>query len=143
MKKSFQIKPLKKALEEKLAGSNVKLAYLYGSYASGTYNDRSDIDIALVYEKDMDNRYTLKYELNLAVLLDDVFNAEFDIRNITIAPLKIQGEVVTHGILLYSSDEDFRINYEVRIRSRYFDYLPYLEAMQKIFFQSIKERGLI
>ncbi|MFO7867213.1 MAG: nucleotidyltransferase domain-containing protein [Candidatus Aminicenantes bacterium] len=143
MKKPFQIEALKKTLQGRLSGSPVSLAYLYGSYASGTFTDRSDIDIALVFREKIDNRNALKYELNLAVWLDDKFKAEFDVRNITNAPLKIQGEVVTHGILLYSSDEDFRIKYEVRIRNRYFDFLPSLRTMQKIFFQSIKERGLL
>ena len=33
--------------------SNICIAYLFGSYANETYNENSDIDIAVVYKENM------------------------------------------------------------------------------------------
>ena len=85
----------------------------------------------------------MKIELNLAAWLDPIFHADFDVRSINRAPLKIKGEVVTRGILLYSADESFRVSFEVDTRKRYFDFLPALKYMRRIYLQSVKERGLI
>ena len=54
----------------------------------------------------------------------------------------IRGEVVTHGILLYSPDEDFRIQFETTTRSAYFDFLPVAAMIQQEYFDRLYERGL-
>ena len=35
--------------------NNIKIAYLFGSFADGTYNENSDIDIAVIYKSDIDD----------------------------------------------------------------------------------------
>jgi len=42
-----------------------------------------------------------------------------------------------------SKDENLRISFETFIRDRYFDYLPALRSMRRIYFTSIKDGGLI
>lgn len=44
----------KKLVAEKLP---LKALYIYGSYSKGTYNENSDIDIAVVVEKLSDNYF--------------------------------------------------------------------------------------
>lgn len=68
---------------------------------------------------------------------------EADVRSIDIAPLTVQGMVVSEGELLYSRDETFRIEYEVHTRKRYFDFLPVVEMMRSTFFKHIQQEGLI
>ncbi|MGC9522299.1 MAG: hypothetical protein ACP5HG_10535 [Anaerolineae bacterium] len=58
------------------------------------------------------------------------------------APLIFRGRVVTEGILLYASDEEARIDFEVKTRLRYFDYLPVYREMRDTFLAAIRERGL-
>jgi len=33
---------------------NIEIAYLFGSYADDTYNEATDIDIAVIYKDDID-----------------------------------------------------------------------------------------
>lgn len=47
-------KRYKKLVAEKLP---VKVLYIYGSYSKGTYNENSDIDIAVVVDKLSDNYF--------------------------------------------------------------------------------------
>jgi len=137
------IKEFQPYLMDILARFPVGMAYLYGSYSKGTQNLDSDIDIALVLKDNLSPLRILKIEMQVGALLDKEFQSEFDIRCINNAPLRVKGEIVTRGRLIYCSDEDFRISFETHIRARYFDFLPAILSMRKVYFTSIKSGGLI
>jgi len=59
------------------------------------------------------------------------------------APLTVQGQVLTGGILLYSRDEAFRVEYEVYTRKKYFDFLPVARMMRGAFFEQLRQEGLV
>lgn len=65
-----------------------------------------------------------------------------EVRVINDAPLVLQGEVVTEGVLLYSRDEAERVRFETTIRSLYFDYLPIYQRLQNDFLSEVRRRGL-
>ena len=143
MKKMPNTRELQSYLADILTNFPVAMAYLYGSYGKGTQNKNSDIDIALVLKNNLSRLEILKIELQIATLLDKKFQSEFDIRSINNAPLRVKGEVVTQGHLLYCSDENLRITFETFNRDRYFDFLPASRSMRRIYFDSIKSGGLI
>ena len=127
-----------------LSAYPVMLAYLYGSVAEGRATPSSDVDLALVFDADSDltSYERIRIELNITSEMELRCGiAEADVRSIDIAPLKVQGRVITAGILIYSRDESFRIGYENRIRSRYFDYLPTAHMIQKEFYKRIEQEG--
>lgn len=141
----------KSIIEKELAGyfskivkdSPVSLAYLYGSFLDDTFNKFSDIDIALVLEELPDEHQQMQLEMKITAHLDQEFKMSFDVRSINNAPLKVKGEVVTHGKLIYCSDEVFRVNFETHVRDRYFDFLPTLRYMREIYLSSVKSGGMI
>ena len=59
----------------------------------------------------------------------------------------MQERVLTSGVLLYFRDEDFRVNYETRIRKRYFDFQPVLTMMRQAYFErldaDLEKKGLL
>ena len=127
-----------------LSAYPVMLAYLYGSVAEGRATTSSDVDIALVFiaESNLTSYERIRAELNITAEVERLCGiAEADVRSIDNAPLKVQGRVITAGILIYSRDESFRITYENRIRSRYFDYLPTAHMIQKEFYKRIEQEG--
>lgn len=134
---------MKQTFYDILHNSPVNLAYLFGSYADGTHTKDSDIDIALVTKEAFDKLTMFRKEIKIAAQLDKRLNNSFDVRFINDAPLEVKGNIVTHGKLLYCSDEDFRISFETRVRMRYFDYIPALRSMRETYFVSIKNGGLI
>jgi predicted nucleotidyltransferase len=123
----------------------VMLAYLHGSVVRGTPLPSSDIDIAILLEPDLDispyDRTILEFDI-AAEYEKACELSEVDVRSITSAPLTVQGKVVTEGILFYSRDEGFRVDYEVSTRKRYFDFLPVDRLMRTAFFNNVRERGL-
>lgn len=143
MNKLLFLQELKERLPAILQDYPVYMAYLFGSYATTTFNEDSDIDIALVIKEPIEKLTIIKIEMRIAALLDKTSKSPFDLRCINNAPLRIKGEIVTHGKLLFCSDEDFRVSYETFIRSRYFDFLPTLRSMREVYFTSIKTGGLV
>lgn len=122
---------------------SISIAYLYGSFLDDTFNKFSDIDIALVLKNLPDKHQQMKLEMEITTLLDRRFRKPFDIRTINNAPLKVKGEVVTHGKLIYCVDEEFRVDFETYVRDMYFDFLPALHSMRENYFSSVKSGGLI
>jgi len=135
------IASLKLHLPDILAHRPVLLAYAYGSVAAGCPTPLSDVDIALVLAPDcgLDAYQRFMLELDIAAEIErhrDIKNA--DVRSINTAPLRVQGQVLTKGQLLYSKDTDFRVAYEVRTRKRYFDFQPVLAMMREAYFARLE-----
>jgi len=122
----------------------VALAYLYGSAAVGRDTPLSDIDIALVLgEKQSIPVSRLAMELQVADELARVCGLKnADVRVIDNAPIMLRGEVVTLGVLIYSRDEVFRVEFETQTRSEYFDFLPIAMLHRQAFLEQLHQRGL-
>ena len=105
----------------------VMLCYLYGSYARGDVHSFSDIDIG-IYLKKMNSGKMLDIELSLALEFDEIVGSgcNVDVRSINNMPLVMKGKIITEGILLFSRDDPFRIEFETSIRKAYFDFRPFI-----------------
>ena len=115
----------------------VAIAYLYGSVAAGRATPLSDVDIAVVLvggQFDPEGRLALELKIEDDIVLTCGLS-KVDVRAINDAPLMTRGEVVTHGILLYSRDESFRVSFETSTRSEYFDFLPVAVLHQKAYIE--------
>jgi len=135
---------LRTQMPQILAEQPVMLAYLYGSVVDGSASSVSDVDIALVFEPGrlLSPYERMRREIHIAAETEDRCGfREADVRSIDNAPLTVQGRVLTEGILLYSRDEDFRVQYEVYTRKLYFDFLPVEEMMRQAFFERVKQEG--
>ena len=137
------VSQLQSILPEILSNSPVAAAYLFGSAAEDHATPLSDVDIALVVRHNLSPYDQLKLELRLeGELADRADIANADVRVINQAPLSIRGQVATRGILVYSADEDIRIEFETTSRDEYFDYEPIARKLRQAFFADIRERGL-
>ncbi|NPV08227.1 MAG: nucleotidyltransferase domain-containing protein [Anaerolineae bacterium] len=134
---------LRQGLPDILADEPVAAAYLYGSSVTGLTTPFSDVDVGLVVGREIDPLPRLKLMLRVQLALEDrcgIRNA--DVRVIDDAPIVFRGRVVTEGILVYSRDEEARVEFETTTRMRYFDYLPIHNELRDQFFRRIRERGL-
>lgn len=128
---------MRACLSQVFSSHPVALAYLYGSVAAGRATPLSDVDIALVL---VDGQYDPSKRLALELKIEDEIAqacgiGEIDVRAINDAPLMVRGEVVTNGILLFSRDEVFRVDFETSTRSEYFDFLPVAILHQKAYIE--------
>jgi hypothetical protein len=134
---------LHSCLNQVFSSHPVALAYLYGSVAAGRATPLSDVDIALVL---IEGQYDPSKRLELELKIEDEIArtcriGEIDVRAINYAPLMVRGEIVTKGMLLYSRDEDFRVDFETSTRSEYFDFLPLAAVHRQAFFEYLAKRG--
>jgi len=136
---------LRQEMPDLLSARPVMLAYLFGSVAEGRSLPSSDVDIALVLEPNCGRPAydRMKMEFDIAAEIERRCGIkEADVRSIDSAPLTVKGLVLTEGVLLYSRDEEFRVDYEVYTRKMYFDFLPVARMMREAFFKQLKEEGL-
>ena len=139
------ITQLRTKMPEILAKQPVMLAYLYGSVVDGNMLPSSDVDIGLVFDPKCELSAYDRTEIEFLIAADVERSCnirEADVRSIDSAPLAVRGGVITEGVLLYSRDEEFRVEYEVHTRKRYFDFLPVIKMMRDSFFRQLQEKGL-
>lgn len=109
--------------------AQIMFAYLHGSLLEdGGFND---IDLAVYLDRSClpTEKELFQYGLALSVSLDTTLRNEYetDVQVLNIAPLSFQFGVITTGELLFSRDEDQWVEFEVRVRNLYFDFLPHAE----------------
>ena len=115
-------------LRDLLVGKDpVVFAYLHGSFlGEGFFRD---IDVAVYFDSRAfdDSSDMFNYSLSLSAECDmATTGVAFDLRPLNLAPLPFRFDVVTKGRVLYSRDEELRVDFEARTRSLYFDFLPHL-----------------
>ncbi|MBI2631641.1 nucleotidyltransferase domain-containing protein [Candidatus Pacearchaeota archaeon] len=96
----------------------VKFVFLFGSYSLGDSNIMSDIDIAVYYQGNSDERF--KFRLALLGKLPDYF----DIHILQDLPIFIQKEVIK-GKIIYSNDSDLLFEVSYYIIKRFEDFKKY------------------
>ena len=117
MLNSEEVKQIaKKALKK---NSNVKFAYLFGSYSDGSYNERSDIDIALY----LDN-YSFDKQLSISFELSKALKKDVDLLILNSAKnLYLLDNVLQKGILL--KDNEKRVDFELKKHHQFIDFIEF------------------
>jgi len=106
---------------------SVLFAYLYGSFlGEGPFRD---IDVAAYVDPDIiknpDEMFS--YGLSLAAEVDlAISGVTVDLRLLNLAPMPFRFGVITKGKVIFTIDDQRRIDFETRTRSLYFDFLPHL-----------------
>jgi len=122
-----------------LHNTPVLFAYLYGSYAQDLVHPFSDLDIGIFIESaSVGNPLDLELSLSLAFDNQIPQRVESEVRIINNLPLMVKGAIITTGSLIYCVDDSLRIDFETRLRSEYFDYLPVHHHYQSLYRQSMQ-----
>lgn len=119
-------------LKKALSKQPVKLAYLYGSYARGQENAKSDIDIAIVLEKEH-GKMVFGFPADISVHIP---GKEIDLRvvNEKTEPVFLR-TVLKDGFLLYAKDEKTRTDFETKAMKTFFD----TEHLRKLHYYYLKK----
>jgi len=112
------------ALREAVAREEVSLAFLFGSYASGTAGPLSDLDVAVSFADGVspDRRRRLTTEL-LAAIQEATGMDAIDLVDVEAVGPALGYEAVAKGTLLYG-DRREAIALEARLLSRRLDFEP-------------------
>jgi len=125
---------LHKAASDVFGGTPVLFAYLYGSYVKGLFHPFSDLDVGIFVEG-LDIRSSLDLELSLALQIDEKLDhtVQSEVRILNHLPLVVKGRILEEAELVYSRDEEKRIDFETQVRQSYFDFLPVIQQYQKAY----------
>ena len=111
-----------------LSEKSTLFAYLYGSFlGAGPFRD---IDVAAYADpaafKNTDKMFS--YGLSLAAKVDlAVSGVTVDLRLLNLAPTPFKFGVITKGKVIFTRDDQKRMDFEARTRNLYFAFLPHLK----------------
>ncbi len=122
----------KQKISEILAGEpGIELAYLYGSYASGLAREDSDVDIGILVNLVTAESVDWKYEVDLAMKIENALGKEVDLRTINKAPLYFLDQVVNEGKILFATSDEAMTEFESRIIMKYLDIKPVYDLYEE------------
>ncbi|MGQ9552419.1 MAG: type VII toxin-antitoxin system MntA family adenylyltransferase antitoxin [Candidatus Bathycorpusculaceae bacterium] len=98
----------------------VLVAYLFGSQAKKIQTPQSDIDIAVLLSEPL--KTLLEYYLHLVNKLSEILGNNVDLIILNTAPPLLKHQVIKHGKIIYSRNEEARITFEARAQSEYLDF---------------------
>jgi predicted nucleotidyltransferase len=121
----YNVESIIKVLENE---RDILFAYLFGSYAKGTQNEKSDIDIAVyLIDEEILEKYPL-YTSRLAIRIENILDKKkVDVRILNGSTLRFRNQVLMHGKLLHSKDEKKRIEFETSSLDKYYDFKPHID----------------
>lgn len=116
--------------------------YLFGSNASGNPTPLSDVDIGVLLDKDIGG-YSIDLEMKILGSLQKIFRREnVDLIVLNRSPLPLQFSIIG-GKLLYSGNDQKRVEFEEYVRKYYLDCLPIYREYREEFFKRIREGRML
>lgn len=100
----------------------IKLVYLFGSHARGEATPMSDIDLAVLFAEDLPEQKYLDFQLNFGGEIEKTLNlCEVDVRALNNYSPRFRFTVYQEGKLIYTQDEDTRIDFQLKAFHEYQD----------------------
>lgn len=119
---------LRRALADE---EGVVLAYLYGSHAQGLADERSDVDVGVLFDEPPESfRAIGRLNLRIARALDLPVE-RVDVRALNDASLRFLHQVVAKGRPVFARDDADRVAFEARTMDRYLDFRPMLRRQDR------------
>jgi uncharacterized protein len=120
---------VRKQVEAK--SQDVVTVYLFGSFARGTANASSDVDLAILYSRSPEG--TLESQpFRLEAELEKLIRRPIQIVVLNTAPVDLIHRVMRDGRIIVENDRRARVSFEVRARNAYFDLLPHLRRYRRL-----------
>jgi predicted nucleotidyltransferase len=118
----MEVTSLQSQLEEAFTAQAVKLAYLFGSQATGRARPDSDVDIAVWWGDEVPRSDYFRRRLELMGAMTAIFQTDaVDVVVLNEAPPLLAMEVLRTGRLLFSADDRWRVEFQVRTVRAYRD----------------------
>ena len=116
--------------------SRVRLVFLFGSAASGDRGAVGDVDLAVLTRPALSLRQLLTLRAGLAAAV----GPGLDLVSIDEASVVLAWEIVEHGECLYAADPSEHLELVTRVRSRYWDFQPFLRTQWRLTGRRLEER---
>lgn len=137
-------KNMKAKLADYFAAQPVDVVYLFGSQATGKANTLSDIDIAILFSKDVDPdlRYAIKLDV-LGMTSGGKLPDHSDVVDINDAPLALAYQAIFPKYILFMRNKNHMCQFEASTVKKYLDFRPTLYAISRRHIELIAQKGLV
>lgn len=117
MDREIKVKNMEKTIIESVLNfyPSVSAVYLFGSYASEEYDNKSDIDIAIL----LTPGEKIKKSFELQFRLETLLNLNIDIILLREVNTVLQKEIIISGRRIFCSDEYIADEFEMLVISKY------------------------
>lgn len=134
---------IKKIIQELMVQKRdlIRAVYLFGSFAKGKEGEKSDIDLAFVFNERFykeDSFRALQEAELLGAEISKRIHRAIDVVILNGSSLSFAYYTVRGGICVYESSTVDRILYEVTLDNKYQDFMPFIRELR-----DIKRRTLI
>lgn len=125
----YEIKnQLKTKLNSIVSAYNIKLLYIFGSYAQNKNNKNSDLDIAVLLE----DGYNPIIKLSIIGDLVGIFKRDdIDLVILNNANPVLRHQIIKYGKILYEDREETKVNFEVKALKEYMDMEHFRKTQMK------------
>lgn len=106
-------------------------AWLFGSMARGTARPDSDVDIAVLCERDPPGTLDASATA-MGGGIEAITGLPIDLVILNRAPVDLIHRVLRDGVLLFERDRDARVRFEVKARNEFFDLKPHLDRYRRV-----------
>ena len=116
-------KEVEKKLDEFFQGEKtIACSYLFGSRIKGKAREKSDIDVAILFEEGIPLMKRFDKRLEYAYRLQELFDGvEVDVVDLESCDLYFIYQVLCHKKIVHEKNRYRRVSFEVTHRKKYFD----------------------
>jgi len=123
--------------------TDVQLAYLFGSSATGKVNPLSDIDIAVQIRDSISVKDKLELQLHLLSELTSIFNTDkIDLIIMNDVSISLNYEIIKYNYPVYIKNKEDKVDFEHKILSMYLDRRYYEKRAANEFLNKVNTKGL-
>ncbi len=126
--------PLKldKKFQDIFKRNHVCCAYLFGSEARGEALKESDRDIAILLHPQLSLKKRFEIRLKLIEVFERYYKEQIDLVILNdISSLFFRYVIITEGKVFFEENQIQRVEFENKIISEYFDYVPFFDLYNK------------
>lgn len=116
----------------------IKLAYLFGSRATGTENLMSDVDIAIIFKNSYSNMDRVMARGDIIEEGKAFFKLNVDVISLDNASITLKHEVIKNGIIIKDTTDAARAEFESITLREYFDFKYYSDIYNESMIKNIK-----
>jgi len=118
-----------KKLKKIFKTNQVNLAYFFGSKASKSKRESklSDTDFAVLFSDQVEPSEYLNNRLKITSEIEKYIEGEIDVSCLNNASVLLRHRAVIKGKLIFSSDDEFRRDFETRVLQQYEDFKYYID----------------
>ena len=141
---SFDLDAIHRAIQKSCEKEPVCLAYIHGSYAAGTQDESSDIDIAILAEPKLTKKERWNLRMHLMGTCAKALNIPIDKVDLVIlqdvSPL-LRYNAMRKGICVFERDRAQRNLFELKVEQEYDDEQFYLRRDAKLLLNRFLSSG--